>query len=1056
MKIKTYQLHLCAMFIDARLQYISGGCHAPSTRNRPHVAERDRYWDCLRFMIRLRKHVYNCGITQATTSITNLKPTRNQQFLAMTIRIEVHHQTEPSHQRLLDNASALGIPGLLGCRVARLYFLAVDPGAEQIDQLCTLLLADPVMERATWQTVPSSNVNANDGAQIIEVAFRPGVTDIPARELARGMVEIGLPACEVATATRYELMGTLSETDLRKLARGLLCNETVEHYSLGPIDPHFGTEVAASDKVDQLALTGLADDALLQLSKERLLSLDLAEMRTIQEFYEEIGREPTDVELETLAQTWSEHCVHKTFRAAIDFTWQDAAGNVKEQTQVDGLLRQYIRAATEQINPPWLLSAFVDDAGIIAFDGEFDLAFKVETHNHPSALEPFGGANTGTGGVVRDILGVSARPIATTDVLCFGPQDFDYAQLPEGVLHPRRIADGVVAGIGDYGNKLGLPTVNGAIIYDEGYLGNPLVFCGCVGLLPHGRHPTEPQAGDLVVALGGRTGRDGIHGATFSSAELTHDTSETTGSAVQIGDPITEKGLIELIEAARDEALYTAITDCGAGGFSSSVGEMAKELGADVELTNVKLKYPGLTPWEIWLSEAQERLVIAVPPAKLPRLQEVAALWDVEVSVLGTFTGDGQLRVRYNGTLVADLPMAFLHDGLPRRQMTAVYREKENGEARDTRQGTGSSPLTIDNSPLTIDYFNPLLLALLAHPSVASKEEVIRRYDHEVRGGTLVRPLTGPQMDGPSDAAVLKPMGTWHHEKAFALSVGINPLLGKRDPYAMAVSAIDEAFRNLVAVGTDPDHVAILDNFCWGNPTLPDRLGALVRTCQGCYDGAVAYRAPFISGKDSLYNEFNGQPIPGTLLISAIGVVPEMGRCVTSHLKGAGNLLYLLGETKAELGGSLLYHHLEETGGTAPTMPTEPLTRYRLLHGAIRQGLIQSAHDLSEGGLAITVAEMALAGRLGAAVKLDKMTEGEDDKMGDAALVALFSESNGRLLLEVKAEDAAEVEAHFGAVSMLRLGEVTTAQQLAIQHGSKIVVNLPITALLTAWKGSDL
>ncbi len=981
----------------------------------------------------------------------------------MTIRIEVHRKTEPSHQSLLTNADVLGIHGLTSCHLARVYFLAADPGSEQIDQLCSLLLADPVLERATWQTLaaPNPSITAGD-VQIIEVAFRPGVTDIPARELARGMVEIGLPACEVATATRYEFTGTLSETDLRKLARGLLCNETVEHYSLGPIEPHFGSDAAASDKVERVALTGLANDALLQLSKARLLSLDLAEMHTIQEFYEEIGREPTDVELETLAQTWSEHCVHKTFRAAIDFTWQDAAGNVKEQMQVDGLLRQYIRAATERINPPWLLSAFVDDAGIIAFDGEFDLAFKVETHNHPSALEPFGGANTGVGGVVRDLLGVSARPIATTDVLCFGPQEFDYAQLPEGVLHPRRIADGVVAGIGDYGNKLGLPTVNGAIIYDEGYLGNPLVFCGCVGLLPHGRHPTEPHPGDLVVALGGRTGRDGIHGATFSSAELTHETSETAGSAVQIGDPITEKGLIELIEAARDEALYTAITDCGAGGFSSSVGEMAKELGADVELTNVKLKYPGLTPWEIWLSEAQERLVIAVPPAKLPRLQALADLWDVEVSVLGSFSGDGQLRVRYNGTLVANLPMAFLHDGLPRRQMTAVYREKETGrqgegETRDMGQETGSLPLTIDNSPLTIDYFNPLLLALLSHPSVASKEEVIRRYDHEVRGGTLVRPLTGPQMDGPSDAAVLKPMRTWHHEKAFALSVGINPLLGKADPYAMAVSAIDEAFRNLVAVGTDPDHVAILDNFCWGNPTLPDRLGALVRTCQGCYDGAVAYGAPFISGKDSLYNEFNGQPIPGTLLISAIGVVPEMGRCVTSHLKQSGNLLYLLGETKAELGGSLLYQQLEKTGGRAPTMPANPLTRYRLLHQAIRQGLIQSAHDLSEGGLAVAVAEMALAGRLGAEVILDKMTEGQDDNMiGDAALVALFSESNGRLLLEVKAADAAEVEAHFGEVSIIRLGEVTAAQQLVINVGNEPVVSLPVTTLLTAWKGNTL
>lgn len=963
----------------------------------------------------------------------------------MIIRIEIRNKQHTTNQTVLQNAPMLGIHTITDCQTVRLYFLAAALDATQIEQLCTLLLADPVMEvAARGEIAPSSFEGGSDGA-VIEVAFRPGVTDVPARELARGMVEIGLPACEVATAKRYELSGNLTEADLRKLARGLLCNETVEHYSLGPIHPQFGHAAAASDRVESIPLAGLDDNALFQVSRQRLLSLDRAEMRTIQEFYEELRRDPTDVELETLAQTWSEHCVHKTFRARIDFTWQDAEGNVKQQTQVDGLLKQYIRAATETISPAWLRSAFVDNAGIIAFDEQYDLAFKVETHNHPSALEPFGGANTGVGGVVRDIIGVSARPIATTDVLCFGPQDYPYNQLPNGILHPRRIADGVIAGIGDYGNKLGLPTVNGAIIYDEGYLGNPLVFCGCVGLLPHGRHPTTPQVGDLVVALGGRTGRDGIHGATFSSAELTHDTSETSGSAVQIGDPITEKGLIELIEAARDEQLYTAITDCGAGGFSSAVGEMAKALGADIELTHVKLKYPGLTPWEIWLSEAQERLVIAVPPTKLARLQTLADLWEVEVSVLGTFTGDQQLRVRYNGNLVADLPMAFLHDGLPRRQLQAVWREAE------TEQKTENGKRKTENG-------NELLLALLGHPSVASKEQVIRRYDHEVRGGTLVRPLTGPQMDGPSDAAVLKPLGTWHHSKAFALSAAINPLLGKRDPYAMAVSAVDEAFRNLVAVGADPDQVAILDNFCWGNPTLPDRLGALVRTCQGCYDAALTYRAPFISGKDSLYNEFNGKPIPSTLLISAIGIVPTMEQCVTSHLKTPGNRLYLLGETKAELGGSLLYAHLGMTGGAAPTMPANPLQRYRLLHSAMQQGWVRACHDLSEGGLAVALAEMCLAGRLGARVEIERLAlsvnaEGlRDLEITLTSEELLFSESNGRLLLEVRPEDAAALEAHMGKVTLIPLGVVMAEPTLQITDKGQALVTLSVEQLVNIWK----
>ena len=419
----------------------------------------------------------------------------------MTIRIEVRGMHPASGQSILRGAAALGIDGLTECRIARLYFLAQHPGAEPIDRLCAFLLADPVMEAAQWidlaSGTPGHPIAQSSGATLhaVEVSFRPGVTDIAARELARGMVEIGLPACEVATGTLFELVGNITVEDLRRLARQLLCNETVQHFSVGPIVPHFGYETTAGDRVETIALAGLDDEQLLALSRSRLLSLDIAEMRAIQSFYADQGRDPTDVEMETLAQTWSEHCVHKTFKASIDFTWLNADGSMRRQEVVDGLIHQYIRAATDAVYPSWLRSAFVDNAGIIAFDDHYDLAFKVETHNHPSALEPFGGANTGVGGVVRDIIGVSARPIATTDVLCFGPQDFPYDQLPGGTLHPSRIAEGVAAGIGDYGNKLGLPTVNGAILYDEGYLGNPLVFCGCAGLLPHGSHPTASAQG---------------------------------------------------------------------------------------------------------------------------------------------------------------------------------------------------------------------------------------------------------------------------------------------------------------------------------------------------------------------------------------------------------------------------------------------------------------------------------------------------------------------------------------------------------------------------------
>ncbi|MBV7332966.1 phosphoribosylformylglycinamidine synthase subunit PurL [Chloroflexi bacterium TSY] len=961
----------------------------------------------------------------------------------MTIRIIVQGRHRADCARILRNAAALGIQGVSGCRIAKLYFLSINPGTESIDRLCAFLLTDPVTESSTWQSLnevsqaAASGDNApNDDApllttHIVEVALRPGVTDVTARELMRGMNELGLPQCEVATATRYELAGSLDESDLHLLTQELLCNETIERYSLEPIVPQFGTNMGASAHVELIDLLDMNDDELIDLSQKRLLSLDLTEMQAIQRYFRHEERGATDVELETLAQTWSEHCVHKTFRAHINFRWEKADGTLQEHLEVNGLLNQYIRAATDQINPPWLHSAFIDDAGIIAFDDTYDLAFKVETHNHPSALEPFGGANTGIGGVVRDILGVSARPIACTDVLCFGPQDYPHHTLPDGVLHPQRVADGVVAGIGDYGNKLGLPTVNGAVFYDEGYLGNPLVFCGCAGLLPHGRHPTEPQVDDLVVLIGGRTGRDGIHGATFSSAELTHDTAETTGSAVQIGDPITEKGLIELIEAARDEQLYHAITDCGAGGLSSAVGEMGGTLGVDIELTCVPLKYAGLTPWEIWLSEAQERLVLAVPAQNRERLQELADLWDVEISVLGHFTGDQTLRICYDGNSVAQLTMHFLHDGLPRRQLDAVWQE----------------PVPPAEPPPDSQNLNEILLTLLAHPNVASKEEIVRRYDHEVRGGTIGRPFVGPKMDGPADAAVLKPLGTWNHSKAVTLSVGINPLLGRRDPYAMAVSAIDEAIRNAVVVGANPEQIAILDNFCWGNPTYPDRLGALVRTCQGCYEGALVYGTPYISGKDSLYNEFDGEPIPGTLLISAIGILPDMHSLVTSNFKAAGNYVYFLGETNSELGGSLLYHCLDYAGGVAPKLPHDPLNRYRQLHQAICQRLVKSCHDLSEGGLAVALAEMCLGGRLGADIALPKTTL--------SAVEYLFSESNGRLLLEVTPDDVERLEALFAGQSLVQLGRVTEQQICRITDLNGELINVSVGEVRHAWKGAD-
>ena len=926
-------------------------------------------------------------------------------------RIQVRTAGHPDEQRIVAAAAELGVAGLHGCRRWMVYHLEGNLGATDTGRLCRELLVDPVTDEAVVG-VPA------DLGRVVEVAPIAGVTDPEARELERAAATLGLGPLRAATARRYELSGDLDDAGIELLTRRLLANATIEQSSRGRLLPVFSPVLAAAPAAGRVPLIGLSDEELADLSTRRLLSLDVTEMRAIRAHFASQGRDPTDAEMETLAQAWSEHCAHKTFKAWVRLTHTRADGKV-EVSEHDGLL-DALRRATDALNAPWLRSVFVDNAGIFAFDDRLDLAVKVETHNHPSALEPFGGANTGVGGVVRDILGVSARPIACTDVLCFGPADLSDSELPAGVLHPRRVRDGVVAGIGDYGNKLGLPTVNGAVLYARGYIGNPLVFCGAIGLMPSGSHPTEPRAGDRIVVIGGRTGRDGIHGATFSSAGLDASTADRAGSAVQIGDPITEKGCIEVVERARDLGLYNAITDCGAGGLSSAVGEMGAKLGADVDLAAVPLKYPGLHPWEIWVSEAQERMVLAVPADNLSPLSELCGSWGVELSDIGSFTASGRLVVRHGAGNAIDLPMALLHDGLPRRSLTAVHR--------DPAASVGSPPPLGETGPAE------LILGLLAHPNVASRESIVRTYDHEVRGGTVVRPFVGPDADGPADAAVLKPLDTWRHNMAVALAVGINPRITALDPWAMALHAIDEAFRNLVAVGADPDRVALLDNFCWGDPTLPDRLGSLVRAVQGCVEGARRYRAPFVSGKDSLFNEFEGSAVPGTLLISAIGVVPDLHRAVTSAVTRAGSDLWLVGRGSDRLGGSLAAEMLGIDDTRVPAPLCDPLGRYRAVHSLMASGRVTAAHDVSDGGIAVALAEMAIGGQLGLRAAIPRDSTADDGAPADDAglVAAVANEAPGQLLLEAPVQERVAVATTLGQLGR-RIGAVTGTDSIEIR-----------------------
>jgi len=770
----------------------------------------------------------------------------------------------------------------------------------------------------------------------------------------------------------------------------------------------------------EVELEGRSGEELLEISREMGLGLSLEEMKAIQNHFSRLGRNPTDIELETLGQTWSEHCYHKTFKGLIEMDGE----------RIESLLKTYIVKATDEIGAEWCFSTFEDNAGIIDFEGDYAIAAKVETHNHPSAIDPFGGAATGIGGVIRDILGVWGEPIANTDVLCFGPLDLDPSKLPRGVKHPRYLFKGVVAGIGAYGNNMGIPTVNGAIYFDEGYTGNVVVYCGCIGLLPKSRYARRVKPGHLIVLAGGRTGRDGIHGVTFASAELTEESGEVSRPAVQIPNPIEEEVLKRAILEIRDRGLASGITDLGGGGLSSAVGETAHRYGcgAEVELDRVPLKDPYMAPWEIWISESQERMLLAIPEENREEVLGIFEGEGVEATVIGRFTPDPYLKITYKGVTIADISIDFLFQP-PRVRRKASWRK----------------PLLKEPSiPLPKD-LGEVLLKLLSSPNIASREGVIRTYDHEVKGNTVLKPLQG-EYAGPNDASVIKPLP--HSWKGLAISNGLKPSYSRVDPYWMAASAIDEAIRNNVAVGGR--RIALLDNFTWGNPEREDRLGALVRACQACYDYAKAYGPPFISGKDSLYNESTLGPVLPTLLITALGIIPDIRKTVSMEVKEPGNPIYIVGTTYPELGGSEYYRLHGLIGGSVPRVRAETAKKiYREVIRAVDEGLVRACHDVSDGGLAVALAEMAFTGGYGLEIHLNKVpmdgVERED--------TALFSESNSRLILEVPGDHVEEFEECLKGVPYSPMGRVTEEKVLRI-YGFKEtpILEIPIDLLREAWR----
>jgi len=894
-------------------------------------------------------------------------------------------------------------------------------GAESRRRISTIaseLLTDPVCEVATCETDGDAEIRYPAGG-VVEIHLKPGVMDVVANATLSAIEQMGIHVDAVRAARRFSFARPVPPDAQSAVARrlGNGCIEDVV-FGIRPLAPA-PTPPVYRFELRHVSICNLDAAGLDRLSRDGHLFLSRDEMTAIQSHYRSLKREPTDLELETTAQTWSEHCIHKTLKSAIDYRGAPMPslesgsrgaspeparpGQPPVTLHYDNLLKDTIAAATDELmragRGPQCLSVFKDNAGIIAFDDEYGIAVKVETHNHPSAIEPYGGAATGVGGVIRDVLGcgLGAKPIANTDVFCVAPPDWPDDAVPRGVIHPRTVLRGVVSGVRDYGNCMGIPTVNGAVQFDPRYLGNPLVYCGSIGLIPRDRIEKAANPGDAIVVIGGRTGRDGIHGATFSSAELTDTHTDEFAHAVQIGNPLEEKKVLDLIMLARDytgdlaanaprrnsRCLFSAITDCGAGGLSSAIGEMAEQTGAVVDMEKVTLKYAGLRYDEIWISEAQERMVLAVPPEEIDTFMRLAASEDVEATVVGQFTSDHRLIVRYQGNVVGDIDLAFLHGGIPKTARVAEWNPLPQPES------SKNTP-KFDSERRTGDGILAKLRERLSNPTIASKQWIIRQYDHEVQGRSVVKPLVGPGQ-GPSDAAVIRPR--LDSDRGIAIGCGLAPDLYEADPYWMAVAGIDEAIRNVVCVGGDPGRTAILDNFCWPRVDDQRNLGALVRACQACHDMAMAYGVPFISGKDSLNNAFaldeadvervravietyesSGRPrggsgagvdairagrlsIPGTLLITAVSLVDDVRRCVTMDLKHAGSRLMLVG-SPMQWGSD---------GGSARPAFNAGLAMktHRIIAQAIREGLVTGVHDVSDGGILVAMAEMAIGGNMG-------------------------------------------------------------------------------------------
>lgn len=953
------------------------------------------------------------------------------------IRIEIVSKKGVIHDKnesgILSEIEDFGIFGISHVEVVKVYSLfGLENPSIALPALKKDLFIEPI-----WQK-ELKHSNKDDKRILVEIAPSPGVTNTEIDSILRAVGELGHKVVSASSSKKYIFSGFATDKQIAIIIDKILSNKTIEYVVSDGITRK--QYLDSSGNVELIPLRSYDRRNLNELSVRRQLSLNDEEMETIQEHFQKEQRDPTDCELETIAQTWSEHCFHKTFKSPL---------------MIDGRkklsLFGRIRKVTNEINHPDCLVTFSDNAGIVSFDRSWALAAKTETHNSPSAIEPYGGAMTGSGGVFRDIAaaGLGAKNIAASDIFCLARPTLSHRSIPAGCLHPKRIMQKVIAGVQDYNNRMGIPTINGSLTFDLDYRAKPVVLVGGFGILPkkyiHKRHSYR---GDLIISVGGKTGRDGIRGATFSSISMTKDTEIVSSGAVQIGNPIEERRMFDALLEARDCGLIKNIADCGGGGYSSAIGEMAKEIGVVVNLSKVPLKYPGLSAWEMWLSESQERMVVVISPKDRSKFIRICDKYNTNATVIGKLTGTKRLQVNFDGLNVADLPMEFLFEGIPLKMLHGKYSKSQNSISKPGSRTVPGQPTDKAKRKLKKVNYKHLLKRILAHPSVSSKEEIVRRYDHEVQGRLALKPFCGVQMEGPQDAAVIRPRFESPQGVAFGhgLAVGVS----KFDPYLGAIFAVDEAVRNVVCVGADPSKIFLLDNFIFPSVDA-ESLGDLDRAVDGLCTAAQAYNTPFISGKDSLSGTYKGKGItvkvPPTVIVSSMGIVHSIYETVTSDFKESGNLVYLVGSLSNSLKGTIIDQLLKLGIDSSLRTRLRPNIKiYTSIHKVIQKGYIRACHDISDGGLAVTLSEMCIGGNCGVNISLDKLTK----KINP--LAALFSESPGCMVLEVERERKSHWERLITSSPHILLGKVTNRAFLSITDKGHIVLEESITALKKSWQ----